>query len=212
MVKHLPAMASVTGLRRSPGEGNGNHPVFLPGEFHGQRSLVGYSPWGCRVGCDWATNTHTETSCQRSEMAYNFNIQLSKAKRVGVCVCVYKPVDMYGERERFRWSQWGKFSSVQSLSHVQLCDPWTAARQASLSITSSLSPPKTISIESVYFRFYWTVVVLTSVVLVSAVIGKGISYMYIWMSTQLLSHVPLFATPWTIAHQAPLSMEFSRQE
>ena len=23
-------------------------PVFLPGEFHGQRSLVGYSHWGCR--------------------------------------------------------------------------------------------------------------------------------------------------------------------
>ena len=22
-------------------------PVFLPREFHGQRSLVGYSPWGC---------------------------------------------------------------------------------------------------------------------------------------------------------------------
>ena len=22
-------------------------PVFLPGEFHGQSSLVGYSPWGC---------------------------------------------------------------------------------------------------------------------------------------------------------------------
>ena len=22
-------------------------PVFLPGESHGQRSLVGYSPWGC---------------------------------------------------------------------------------------------------------------------------------------------------------------------
>ena len=21
-------------------------PVFLPGEFHGQRSLVGYHPWG----------------------------------------------------------------------------------------------------------------------------------------------------------------------
>ena len=21
-------------------------PVFLPGEFHGQRSQVGYSPWG----------------------------------------------------------------------------------------------------------------------------------------------------------------------
>ena len=23
-------------------------PVFSPGEFHGQRSLVGYSPWACK--------------------------------------------------------------------------------------------------------------------------------------------------------------------
>ena len=23
-------------------------PVFLPGEFHGQRNLVDYSPWGCK--------------------------------------------------------------------------------------------------------------------------------------------------------------------
>ena len=23
-------------------------PVFLPGKFHGQRSLVGWSPWGCK--------------------------------------------------------------------------------------------------------------------------------------------------------------------
>ena len=29
---------------------------------------------------------------------------------------------------------------------------------------------------------------------------------------QLLSHVRLFVTPWTVACQAPLSMEFSRQE
>ena len=28
----------------------------------------------------------------------------------------------------------------------------------------------------------------------------------------VLSHVWLFVTPWTIAHLAPLSMEFSRQE
>ena len=28
-------------------------PVFLPEKSHGQRSLVGYSPWGCkRVGRD----------------------------------------------------------------------------------------------------------------------------------------------------------------
>ena len=33
---------------RSPGKGNGNVPVFFPGEFHGQRRLVGYNPWGCK--------------------------------------------------------------------------------------------------------------------------------------------------------------------
>ena len=31
-------------------------------------------------------------------------------------------------------------------------------------------------------------------------------------SVQSLSHVRLFATPWTVAHQAPLFMDFSRQE
>ena len=40
------------------------------------------------------------------------------------------------------------FSSVQMLSHVQLfVTPWTAS-QASLSITNSQSPPKSMSIES----------------------------------------------------------------
>ena len=42
------------------------------------------------------------------------------------------------------------FSSVQSLSRVWLfATPWTAARQASLSITNSRSSPKLMSIESV---------------------------------------------------------------
>ena len=43
-----------------------------------------------------------------------------------------------------------QFSSVQSLSHVRLfATPWIAARQASLSITNSQSPPKLVSIKSV---------------------------------------------------------------
>ena len=35
-------------------------PVFLSGKFRGQRTLVGYSPWGCRVGHNW--HTHTKRS------------------------------------------------------------------------------------------------------------------------------------------------------
>ena len=43
-----------------------------------------------------------------------------------------------------------KFSSAQSLSRLWLfATPWTAAHQASLSITNSQSPPKPRSIESV---------------------------------------------------------------
>ena len=52
-VKILPASAGyprdmglIPEWGRSPGVRNGNPPtpVFLPGKFHGQRSLVGYSP------------------------------------------------------------------------------------------------------------------------------------------------------------------------
>ena len=36
--------------------------VFLPGKSQGQRSLVGYSPWGSqRVGHNWASNTYIQT-------------------------------------------------------------------------------------------------------------------------------------------------------
>ena len=54
MVKNPSANArdlgSIPGSGRFPGEGNGNPltPLFLPGESHGQRSLVGYSLWGCK--------------------------------------------------------------------------------------------------------------------------------------------------------------------
>ena len=50
MVKNLPANAgeirdavSIPGSGRSPGGGQPSL-IFLPGESHGQRSLVGYSP------------------------------------------------------------------------------------------------------------------------------------------------------------------------
>ena len=48
-------VGSIPGLGRSPGEGNGrencldNSLQFLPGEFHGHRSLAGYNPQGPRL-------------------------------------------------------------------------------------------------------------------------------------------------------------------
>ena len=43
--------------------------VFLPGRFHGQRSLAGYSPWGCKESdtTELLTHTHTHThTCARA--------------------------------------------------------------------------------------------------------------------------------------------------
>ena len=66
-VKNPPASAGdvgqITGLRRAPGEGNGNSlQYFLPGKSHGQRSLVGYSPYGDKesdVTKPLSAHTHT---------------------------------------------------------------------------------------------------------------------------------------------------------
>ena len=38
------------------------------------------------------------------------------------------------------------------------------------------------------------------------------THIYLYLLDQSLSHVQLFPASWTVACQAPLSMEFSRQE
>ena len=51
MVKHLPATWKtwVRSLRKIPWRRKWQPtPALLPGESHGRRSLVGYSPWGCK--------------------------------------------------------------------------------------------------------------------------------------------------------------------
>ena len=64
VVKNLPANAGDTrdmGLMLSqevPWRRKWQHtPVFLPGKFHGQKSVAGYSPWGCKES-DMTEHTH----------------------------------------------------------------------------------------------------------------------------------------------------------
>ena len=46
----------IPGSGRSPGRGHGHPLQYSCLEHpHGQRRLVGCSPWGCRVGHDWVT-------------------------------------------------------------------------------------------------------------------------------------------------------------
>ena len=46
----------------------------------------------------------------------------------------------------------------------------------------------------------------------TSIFKKKENYLYLQMKVKLLSRVQLFATPSTVAYQAPLSMGFSRQE
>ena len=62
-------------------------PVFLSGEFHGQRSLVGYSPWGHKESdmTEQITHTHTHThTC-----VHNTSI------RTYICMYIYTLCIMY---------------------------------------------------------------------------------------------------------------------
>ena len=61
MVNHLPAMREIwvwsLGWEDPWRRKWQPTPVFLPGESHGRRNLVGYSPWRSqRVGHDWTTS------------------------------------------------------------------------------------------------------------------------------------------------------------
>ena len=58
VLKNLPANEGNTGLIRKIPWRRKWQPtsLFLPGKSHGQKSLAGYSPWGCkRTGHDFAT-------------------------------------------------------------------------------------------------------------------------------------------------------------
>ena len=95
-----------------------------------------------------------------------------------------------------------QFSSIQSLSHVQLfVTLWTAACQASPSITDSQSLLKYRSIELVMPSNH---VILCCPLLLLPSIFPSIS------SVQFLSHVQFFVTPWTSGRQASLTITNSQ--
>ena len=80
---NLPANAgdagSIPGPGRSPGGGNGNPlQYFLPGKFHGQRSLVGYSPRGHKESDTSEQLTHTHIQLGHAESSYTVPGKVNK--------------------------------------------------------------------------------------------------------------------------------------
>ena len=157
---------------RSPGKGNGNplwdscleNPMDR-GVWHAismgsQKVPCGFDPW---VGHNWVSEHtfflmgHTSTVLKNQKCIIKYEIRSGshtsvphlpslflQTKQGLVCSLHRKP------NSDSKYLLWVQFSSVQSLSHVWLfATPWTAAHQASLSVTNPWCPPKPMSIESV---------------------------------------------------------------
>ena len=71
-------------------------PVFLPGESHGQQSLVGCSPWGRWVGHDWATSLSLFTFMQWRRKWQPTPVFLSGESqgRGSLAVAIFTPGDL----------------------------------------------------------------------------------------------------------------------
>ena len=124
---------------RSPGGGHDSTPMLLPRESHGQRSLLGYSPWGIKVSIILSHFTAEDRTWKGSANCSSLQSWWMAE--------LWFQTQLYNSREPPIPSPF-QFSSVTQ-SCVTLCDPWTAACQASLSITNSQSLLKLMSIKSV---------------------------------------------------------------
>ena len=84
-------------------------PVFLPGESHGQRSLVGYSPQG-RKESDMTERLHFHFSLSLSKLIYGFNTILIKIL-AGVFAEMDKPILKFTWKKiKFTW-KWKGFKA-----------------------------------------------------------------------------------------------------
>ena len=82
---------SISGSGRCPGEGN--TPVFLPGKSHGQRSLVGYSPWIARVRHNLATKPPPSPETRGLHKEYSQLIEIMP-KQIGLSL---------GWKDEWKW-------------------------------------------------------------------------------------------------------------
>ena len=131
-------MGFIPGLGRSPGGGRGNPLQYSCLENPtDKRSLVGYSPWAHKESNSTEATEHARTQVGISRKIKQER-EIMSTRHTGSSHYFITVLLGY------------QFNSIQSLSHVWLfATSWTAAYQASLSITKSQTLLKLMSIESV---------------------------------------------------------------
>ena len=108
-----------------------SNPVLLPGESHGQRSLVGYSPWGHKESdmtehpcmyANWPRDRNIRTSwvalvektppANTGDMRHGFDLWVRKIlwRRVWQTTPVFLPGKSHGQRSLVGYTLWGQKS------------------------------------------------------------------------------------------------------
>ena len=98
MVKHLPAMWETWFKKISWRRKWQLTPACLPGKSHGQRSLVGYSPWGCK---EWDTTEWLHFRSRR------INKRICQRKQSSVWLLTGLPVEPWNRSSIGRGSSLG---------------------------------------------------------------------------------------------------------
>ena len=91
-------------------------PVILPGKFHEQRSLAGYSPWGCKESgmTEQLSLTHREEKCEKVGIwgrrgSWNdkqYNIYLSVRSEVSFLIFLKQTCYQYKILKYFYFKIW----------------------------------------------------------------------------------------------------------
>ena len=94
-------------------------PVFLLGESHGQRSLVGYSPQGCQESDNWSDLADMQSSrglrrwlsgkestCQWRELRFDIWARKICWRRDWLPTQVFLPREVHGQRSPEGYSPW----------------------------------------------------------------------------------------------------------
>ena len=113
------------------------HSLFLPGKSHGQRSLVSCSPWGLRVGHDLPTKQQQQAGLQDTDLGIGESTSGSGKRQWGRALLGSSGHGL--ERRRGgKVPECKEMLLLLLLSHFSrvrfFATPWTAARQAPLSM------------------------------------------------------------------------------
>ena len=165
------------------------NPVFLPGEFHGERNLAGYSLWGCKESDTTKQLTHIYTP--EAIKIYLYTILWLPRRHSGkafACQC--------RRHKTCGFSPWVRKVPWRRKWHpILLFLPRKFHRERS-PVSTILGVSESQTQQSMHMH-------------------RRTVFMYDSIRACMLIHfdrVQLFTTSWIIAHQIPQSMEFSKQE